>query len=302
MITFVLSGGGNRGPLQVGALRVLLESGIVPEMIVGSSAGAINGAFLALNPVTEQCDEMARLWNRAGKHKLIAASPLQFVKQFALGADHISDNQLLKRYARARMGDGTTTFGALKIPLFVTIGHLRTHTLYVYGDDPSADVVEAIATSSAVPGFFPPTKHKGELFIDGGSLINLPIMLAISRGATEIYALDIAYDLRAKRSFEGVLKIGEHASRPILYSRNIEQLQKGIATPGITIHHIPFYEFPDVNLGDFSKTDAMIASGARDMRDYLRSPAPNRVRGMHKFGEHELPEGPAGTRPFLEHA
>ena len=299
MITFVLSGGGNRGPLQVGALRVLLEAGIKPQMIVGSSAGAINGAFLALNPVAAQCDEMARLWLRAGKRKLIAAGPLQFVTQFVRGADFISDNRRLKRYARARMGDGKITFGALKVPLYVTIGHLRTHTLYVYGDDPSADVVEAISTSSAVPGFFPPSRHKGELFIDGGSVVNLPIMLAIARGATEIYALDIAYDLGMKRNFDGVLKIGEHASRPILYARSLEQLKRGIATPGVTVHHVPFYEFPDVALGDFSKTDDMIASGAKDMRAYLQQPAPNQILGLRQFTEQELPEGPHGTRPFL---
>ena len=50
-----------------------------------------------------------------------------------------------------------------------------------------------------------------------------------------------------------MLKIGEHASRPILYNRSLEQLRCGLKTPGVTIHHIPFYDFPDVPLGDFSK-------------------------------------------------
>lgn len=51
MLAFVLSGGANRGPLEVGALQVLLERGIVPDMLVGTSAGAINAALLAIDPV-----------------------------------------------------------------------------------------------------------------------------------------------------------------------------------------------------------------------------------------------------------
>ncbi|MEO7703420.1 MAG: patatin-like phospholipase family protein [Thermoflexales bacterium] len=75
MRTFVLSGGGNRGPLEVGALRALLERGIQPEMIVGSSAGALNGAMLASNPTLEMTHQMRQLWIRAGERRLISASP-----------------------------------------------------------------------------------------------------------------------------------------------------------------------------------------------------------------------------------
>lgn len=66
MRTFVLSGGGKpSGPLEVGAVRALLERGIQPEMIVGSSAGALNGAMLASNPTLEMTHQMRQLWVRA---------------------------------------------------------------------------------------------------------------------------------------------------------------------------------------------------------------------------------------------
>ena len=70
MRAFVLGGGGNRGPLEVGAIQALLNQGIVPDMIVGSSAGAINGALLAIDPLLKQVKHMAELWRDAGNKHL----------------------------------------------------------------------------------------------------------------------------------------------------------------------------------------------------------------------------------------
>ena len=61
--TFVLSGGGNLGAVQVGTLHALVESGVQPEMIVGTSVGAINGAFLASHPGTSGIGEIVAFWS-----------------------------------------------------------------------------------------------------------------------------------------------------------------------------------------------------------------------------------------------
>ena len=59
---FVLSGGGNRGVAQVGMLRALLERGIAPDVVIGTSAGALNGAALATAPTLERVDRLASVW------------------------------------------------------------------------------------------------------------------------------------------------------------------------------------------------------------------------------------------------
>ena len=66
MIAFVLSGGGNRGALQGGALKALLERGISPDLIVGTSVGALNGVTLAADPTV------------AGARQLAADSPRRY--------------------------------------------------------------------------------------------------------------------------------------------------------------------------------------------------------------------------------
>src|ERR1700692_2284858 len=60
---FVLSGGASLGALQVGMLRALYERHIVPDLLVGTSAGALNAAFIACRPQTvETADELAAVW------------------------------------------------------------------------------------------------------------------------------------------------------------------------------------------------------------------------------------------------
>lgn len=299
MRAFVLSGGGNRGPLQVGALRALLQAGHRPEMIVGSSAGAINGAVLALHPTIGQVEVMAALWRTAGARRLISANPARAILNMARGKDHISGNAALRRYARSVFPPDRRTFGCLNLPLYVTIAHVATHTLYVYGDDPDADVIDAVLASAAVPGFFPPLRHKGEVFTDGGVVSNLPLRLAMSRGATEVWAIDLAYDIAHRRELKRNLAIVDHSVRPIMYAESIRELEAAAHNPNVTLHHVAIHDFQDVSLGDFSRADDMIAAGERTMRAYLADLRPNQVRRPKAFAHEDLPEGPPGSRPFI---
>lgn len=299
MRAFVLSGGGNRGPLEVGAVQVLLEQGIVPEMIVGSSAGALNGAFLAINPCVAQAQRMAGLWRESGYRKTVRTGLWRTLFQLFRRSSYLMDNKQIAAFVRAALPPGKQCFGDLPIPLYVTIAHLTTHTLYVYGDDPSASIAEAVVTSAAVPGFFPPAVHQGEVFVDGGVISNLPLRLAIARGATEIWAIDLANSADVPRGGSGAFSILGLAITPVLYNEVLRELECAVQTPGVTLHHIPIYAYPDVALGDFSQSEAMFTEGARAARAYLARPEPNVIHYPRRYTESELPPGPPGSRPFI---
>ena len=66
-VAFVLSGGANRGALEVGVLQVLLEHDIRPQILVGTSVGAINAAFLATNPTLEGARWLELMWRQASE-------------------------------------------------------------------------------------------------------------------------------------------------------------------------------------------------------------------------------------------
>jgi NTE family protein len=299
MRAFVLSGGGNRGPLQVGVLKVLLQAGIQPEMVVGTSVGAINGAYLAVEPSLAQMTRNAQLWKDAGPQKLLYTSTSQMLARLVRGRDFFTDNKKLRAYIRQHLPPNINTFGNLALPLFVTISHLITNALYVYGDDPNASIIDAIMLSSAVPGVFPPLIVNDELFTDGGAASNLPMLLAINRGATEIWAIDLAFKPDLKRKVRGGLNIASYPGRPLLYQTMLRELECAVKMPGITVHHLPLYSHDGVRLGDFSKTDEMVAEGERVARAYLDHPTPNQVHYPPPLKADELPEGPAGARPFV---
>jgi len=300
MRAFVLSGGGNRGPLQVGALRVLMERGIVPDLIVGTSAGAINGASLAVSPTIKQTHEMERLWVRAGERNLIYVGAATAFMRMARGKDYIVNNRPLHDDIRHRvLPPDKQRFGSLKIPLYITIAHLMSHTLYVYGDDPDAFIADAVVTSAAVPGWFSPTHHHGEVFVDGGVVSALPVQVALAKGATEIWALDIASVIDPAIPPSGVLMYQTYAIRPILYRNSLREAEIAANTPGVTLHHVPLYDFPNIQLGDFSKTHNMVESGIRVMEGYLAAPTPNQVQYPPRPPEAKLPAGPRGSKAFI---
>jgi NTE family protein len=297
MRAFVLSGGGNRGPLQVGALQALLAHGIVPEMIVGSSVGAINGVYLAIDPTLAQVEKMAHLWHNAGKQKLFTQSPPRSLAKLLRGRDHLVENKRIREHIAASLPAGVRAFGNLRVPMFVTICHLQTQTLYVYGDDPATPLVDAVVTSAAVPGFFPPAYHAGQAFVDGGVVSNLPMKVAVAKGATEIWALDLSFEVEAGVRLKSVLEIANYAIKRPLYENALREVEWAIAQ-GVTVHHIALNAFVNTPLGDFSKTGAMMAAGERIARGYLAQPTPNSMQPPKQHTARTLPAGPQGAVPF----
>ncbi len=296
MRAFVLSGGGNRGALQAGALKALLTSGILPDLIVGSSVGALHGAFLAVAPTAAQAERLFALWRAAGKRRLFGtASPWRILGAL-FGRDHLADNRRLRAYIAQALPAGTHTFGDLRLPLYVTICHLATHTLYVCGHDPQAPLIDAILSSAAVPGFFPPTHHQGQIFVDGGVASNLPVRVALAQGATEIWALDLAFSYQADRALRGALDIAGYAVRRPLYELALCELEHVARTPGVTVHHIALTDYPNLPLGDFSQTEAMLIAGERTAQAYLAHPRPNVIQRPQPADA--PPSGPYGARPF----
>jgi NTE family protein len=299
MRAFVLSGGGNRGPLQVGALKALLEHDIVPEMIAGSSVGSLNGVYLAIDPTLAQVEKMAALWHNAGRQKLFTQSPPRSLAKLVRGRDHLVENRRIREYVAASLPADARTFGDLKVPMYATICHLQTQTLYVYGDDPTAPLVDAVITSSAVPGFFPPTYHAGQAFVDGGVVSNLPMKVAVAKGATEIWALDLSFEVEANVKLRNVLEIAGYAIKRPLYENALREIEWAIAQ-GVTVHHIPLNAYVNTPLGDFSQIDAMMAEGERAARKYLAHPRPNHPQPPKHHTAYSLPAGPHGAVPFIE--
>jgi NTE family protein len=187
-IAFVLSGGASLGSIQVGMLRALAQRDIRPEVIVGTSVGAVNGAFLASRPFRpETVDELAELWLGMSRGRIFPVEPVTGLLGFLGARKNLVPatplRRLIGRYTDCeRLEDLPTELHVIACDI-VNGQEVRLS---------EGPLVDAVMASAAIPGVFPPVEWNGRLLVDGGVLNNTPVAHALDLGADEIYVLSAA--------------------------------------------------------------------------------------------------------------
>jgi NTE family protein len=192
-LAFVLGGGGARGALQVGAVRALLEAGMVPDLLVGSSIGAVNAVGLALWGLDRNgVDALERAYQEMAGSKLMDPHLSRVLVRALIGRPN---TEASRRVAEVLISKGVTPdlrFDQVPGVRLAVIGaDLETGEPLIYGQDPSQSVLEGLLASIAIPPWFAPIEKDGRIIVDGGVVSNLPIEAAVTLGATEIIALDL---------------------------------------------------------------------------------------------------------------
>lgn len=179
LTALVLGGGGSRGAVGVGLYRALVELGIRVDLIVSSSIGAVNGALIAAGLSPKELEDG---W-RTLRTKDIVGSRWQFLRLLS-GASSAFSNQSLRALLRSLLP--VRCFSQLGIPLAVVTTDLETGETVVLTE---GDLIEAILASTALPGLFPPIAWQDRRLVDGGLSNNVPIDLAIERGAERVIGM-----------------------------------------------------------------------------------------------------------------
>jgi len=278
MIAFALSGGGNRGTLQVGALQVLLEKGVRPDILVGTSAGAINAAFLAADPTPAGAYRLGELWQQVTKEQVYPGGPLRVIWHLLTHRDSLYPNENLRAFVEAQMPAGVRFFHQLAIPLYIVATDLRNGEPYIFGDNPEEPIVDAIMASTAIPPFLPPWSYRGRLLVDGGVAANLPIGVAVEKGATEIYALDIQGDKPPEKRRWTVLEIATWSINALMHQQWDRDLTICAVHPEVTLHHLPLRTERRLAFSDFSHSAELIAEGRQVAEVYLATHGLPQVR------------------------
>jgi len=260
---FVLSGGASLGSIQVGMLEALYERGIQPDLIVGTSAGALNGAFIAERPQTVQTAlELAEVWRGLKRRQVFPVNPLTGALGFLGARSHLVPDsglrRLIRRHAVAERLEETY------VPLHV----IATDVLR--GEDvrlSEGPLVDAVMASAAIPGVLPAVDWDGRALIDGGVANNAPISHALELGADEIYVLPTGSPCELHEPPRGALAMLVYATG-LLVGRRLEH---EIATLGdradITVLPPPCPL--SVQPTDFDHADLLIAQARADARKFL---------------------------------
>ena len=190
--TFVLSGGGALGAMQVGALRALLEHNVLPDTLVGCSVGALNAAHIAREVSLEQVDHVAGIWRKVSRRIVYPGGRMSVLWRLASGQDSLHDNRAFYQFLQDSGCTPALTFGGCHgARLYVTATVLRSGRMHVFGDNPNDRLLDALMASTALTPLHPPWEINGERYVDGGTVTPLPLRVALDRGATEIWALHL---------------------------------------------------------------------------------------------------------------
>ncbi|MFA5885150.1 MAG: patatin-like phospholipase family protein [Acidimicrobiia bacterium] len=185
---FVLSGGASLGAVQVGMLHALADRGIRPDLVFGSSAGAINAAWVAGDPQLDHVDDLAKIWIALRSREIFPVRPLTGLLGFLGRRDSLVPPTGLRRLLERHV-----TFARLEdapIPVAVIATEVTTGREVVLQ---RGSTVDAVLASAAIPAVFPPVTIDGRVLMDGGVVNNTPISNAVDAGATRIYVLPTGY-------------------------------------------------------------------------------------------------------------
>jgi NTE family protein len=179
--------------MQVGALRALFEAGLKPDLLVGTSIGAVNAAGLALWGVDMAgIETLERAYQWMEDSGLMDPRLFQFVLNMVSKRPNHRGSRYVREFLTSKGIAPELRFGEIQNVRLATIAaDLHTAEPIIYGMDPEQLVLEGVMASIALPPWFAPIQKDGHNVVDGGALSNLPIEAAIRLGATEIIALDL---------------------------------------------------------------------------------------------------------------
>ena len=166
-------------------LRALSEAGIRPDLVLGTSVGAINGVFVAADPLGAAA-RLGRMWQ--GDELRLAFSEKLWARAVRLvrSGTHLHSLEPLRRLLEDTLPGGD--FADLKLPFQCVAAGIESASAHWFSSGP---VVPAVMASCAVPGLLPPVAIGGAHYFDGGLVDSIPVGRAVALGASTVYVLQV---------------------------------------------------------------------------------------------------------------
>ena len=225
-VAFALGGGGRLGASEVGMLRALIERDIVPDLIVGTSIGALNGAAIAVEPSASTVDRLEEIWSSLGKSEVFSGTVFSGAANLVRTRTALQSNEPLRALIERLLP--AKTFADLVVPFQCVAASIERAAEHWFFEGP---LVDAILASCAVPGILPAVEIDGEHFIDGGVVNSIPIARAVDLGATEIFVLHVGRierPLTAPRNPWQVGMVAFEVARRHRFARDMATLPDGV--------------------------------------------------------------------------
>lgn len=275
----VFAGGGSFGAVQVGMLRALVAHGVKPDMVVGSSVGAMNGAYYAGTPSEEGVARLAAIWRSLRRRDVFPITPhalLGFLRRrdFLLGSHGLY--RLVHEHLPFRnLEDAQVKLHIVATDLLSGDAEVLSH----------GEAATAIVASTAIPAAFAPVRRNGQFLADGAITSCTPVRVAVMQGATRLIVLPTGYACAREMPPQGAVANALHALT-LLISRQVKaELQSlddsidfHVAPPLCPLLGSPY---------DFSQTSELIERAAERTEEWLRDGGLERREIPHEMNAHK---------------
>jgi NTE family protein len=300
MVTaFVLTGGGSLGAVQVGMLTALHEHGIEPDLLVGTSVGAVNAAYLGGPGSTEErLRSLARLWRGMRRQDIFAVEPRRWFAAARGVAPSLFSGLGLERLLERHLG--YESLDDARIPVLVTATELVTGRGVIIRHGP---VGRAVRASAAVPGVLPPVVHEGRTLVDG-AIGELDLLgRTAAHGANDLYLLPAGYPCAGGQSTSALGTAMTALS--LLLHRQLAAQVRGYAGPA-RLHLVPPLCPLGVSPVDFSQTSALMSRAHASTSLWLESAQDRDDASVLRLHTHRTPglplDHPASPAPVVPSA
>lgn len=261
---FVLSGGAARGAVQVGMMQTLIEAGIVPDGLVGTSVGALNAAFMGWQPDADRIHDLAERWRRLTTRDIFPGGNWTRLAHLAQRHPYLFSSDALGALIDAWVP--VTRLEDLTVPVRVTTTPLANSGAMYHERGLIAPLLLA---SAAVPGVFAPVElvdssGARSTHVDGGVADLVPVAGAAGLAPTRVFVLDATVPARVPRARTPI--------EIVVASLGVAMRVRPLADlgPGVVVHHL---SAPDLGtrMTDFTRTADHIVLGRRAAESLLDS-------------------------------
>ena len=282
-IAFVFSGGAGLGAIQVGMLQALATVKLQPDIVVGTSAGALNGAMVAQQGLDRAVETLTALWKSFTREDIFPGGRLAQARQLLATRNSLFPNNQLSELM-CRMMDVSDIeelqlpFGALATELDTFHGALFT----------SGDLRLALLASAAIPGVFPPVEINGKMYVDGALTAHVPLRAAMAMGAASLVVLDAGDICHHRRT-------PRHVADMFLATMQVAMRQRVQVEAPVVAQQLPVLYLPtpcpiSTSTLDFSESERLMREAAQMALGFLETavvPTPGNMCGAPHFHDDE---------------
>lgn len=261
---FVLSGGGSLGAVQAGMLAALYERDIVPDLLVATSAGALNAAYVASRPQTvATAEDLGRVWRGLHRDDVFPVRMQTVLGAVRRHGDHLVEDHGVRHLAMRHLQIQRLEQAA--VPLHLVAFDLAAGEEVLLSEGPA---LEAVLAATAIPGVLPAVKRGEQLLVDGAVANNTPISHAVELGAERIYVLPAQASGRALgSSTRGAFDVALHAMMLLVGARLAVDVERYAGE--VELNVLPRLDTGSIQASDFGHAARLIRDGRTRARAAL---------------------------------